>query len=77
MRVTVYAVLKDYFDSSFIVEEKLSSVEELKNKLEQIKPQSAAVLKACRFAVNDEFVNLDFKIKEDDSISILPPASGG
>ena len=77
MRVTVYAVLKDYFDSSFNVNENISSVEELKNKLEQIKPQSAAVLNASRFAVNDEFVNLDFKIKEDDSISILPPASGG
>ena len=77
MRVTVYAVLKDYFDTSFNLEETFSSVEELKNKLEQIKPQCAAVLKACRFAVNDEFVNLDFKIKEDDSISILPPASGG
>jgi molybdopterin synthase sulfur carrier subunit len=77
MKVTVYAALKDYFDPSFNLDEKISSVEELKNKLEQIKPQSAAVLKACRFAVNDEFVNLDFKIKEDDSISILPPASGG
>jgi len=77
MRVTVYAILKDYFDSSFNLEENISSVEELKNKLAQIKPQSAAVLNACRFAVNDEFVNLDFKIKEDDSISILPPASGG
>ena len=77
MKVTVYAVLKDYFDSSFTVEEKLSSVNDLKNKLEQIKPQSAPVLGACRFAVNDEFVNLDYKIKEDDNISILPPASGG
>ncbi len=77
MKVTVYAVLKDYFDSSFNLNEQFSSVEELKDRLEQIKPQSAAVLKACRFAVNDEFVNLDFKIKEDDNISILPPASGG
>ena len=77
MRVTVYAVLKYYFDASFNLEEKFSSVEELKNKLEQIQPQSATVLNACRFAVNDEFVNLDFKINEDDSISILPPASGG
>ena len=77
MKVTVYAVLKDFFDHSFTLNERLSSVEELKNRLEQIKPQSAAVLKACRFAVNNEFVNLDFKIKEDDSISILPPASGG
>jgi len=77
MRVTVYSVLKDHFDSSFNLDEQFSSVEELKNRLEQIKPQSAAILNACRFAVNDEFVKLDFKIKEDDTISILPPASGG
>lgn len=77
MKVTVYAVLKDYFDPSFQLDEKLTSIEALKNKLEQIKPQAAAVLNASRFAVNDEFVNLDFKIKEDDSISVLPPSSGG
>lgn len=77
MRVTVYAVLKDYFDPSFDVKENISSVEELKVKLERLKPQADSVLNACRFAVNDEFVNLDFKIKEDDNISILPPASGG
>jgi molybdopterin converting factor small subunit len=77
MKVTVYAILKDYFDSSFDVKEKFASVEDLKRKLEEIKPQAAPVLNACRFAVNDEFVNLDFKIKEDDNISILPPASGG
>lgn len=77
MQITVYAVLKDYFEPSFSISENFCSVEDLKKRLEQIKPQSAAVLKACRFAVNDEFVNLDFKIKEDDSISILPPASGG
>lgn len=77
MKVTVYAVLKDYFDPSFTVEDKPSSIKELKLKLEQIKPQAATVLNASRFAVNDEFVNMDFKIKEDDDIAILPPASGG
>jgi sulfur-carrier protein len=76
MKVTVYAVLKDYFEQSFDID-KVSSVQELKKKLEDIKPSAAPVLNACRFAVNDEFVDLDFKIKEDDSISILPPASGG
>ena len=76
MKVTVYAVLKDYFEQSFDID-KVFSVQELKKKLEEIKPSAAPVLNACRFAVNDEFVNLDFKIKEDDSISILPPASGG
>jgi molybdopterin converting factor small subunit len=77
MKVTVYAVLKDYFDPSFDIEENISSIEELKRKLEEVRPSAAPVLQACRFAVNDEFVNLDFKIKEDDNISILPPASGG
>jgi molybdopterin converting factor small subunit len=77
MKVTVYAVLKDYFEPNFQIKEKLSSVEDLKKKLEEIKPSAAPVLNACRFAVNDEFVNLYFKIKEDDEISILPPASGG
>jgi len=76
MKVTVYAVLKDYFEPNFDID-KVSSVQELKQKLEEIKPSAAVVLNACRFAVNDEFVNLDFKIKEDDNISILPPASGG
>jgi sulfur-carrier protein len=77
MKVTVYAILKDYFDSSFSINEKLVSVAELKDKLVQKTPQAAPLLDACRFAVNDEFVDLDFKIKKDDSISILPPASGG
>ena len=77
MKVTVYAVLKDYFDPSFDIEENFLSIEELKKKLEEIKPSAVPVLNACRFAVNDEFVNLDFKIKEDDSISILLPSSGG
>jgi molybdopterin converting factor small subunit len=77
MKVTVYAILKDYFESSFDVKENFSSVEDLKRKLGEIKPQAVPVLNACRFAVNNEFVNLDFKIKEDDNISILPPASGG
>jgi molybdopterin synthase sulfur carrier subunit len=77
MRIRVYAILKEHFDSSFDLGGNLSSVEQLKNKLEEIKPQATSILNACRFAVNDEFVNLDFKIKDDDDISILPPASGG
>ncbi len=77
MRVTVYAVLKDYFNSSFTIEENLASVGDLRDKLVKTTPNAATLLDACRFAVNDEFVNLDFKIKEDDEISILPPASGG
>ena len=76
MKVTVYAVLKDYFEQSFDID-KVSSVQELKKKLEEIKPSAAPVLSACRFAVNDEFVDLNSKIRENDTVSIIPPSSGG
>jgi molybdopterin converting factor small subunit len=77
MKVNVFAVLKDYFDPSFSVNEKLVSIKEVKNKLVQINPQSENILKVCRFAVNDELVSEDHKISDHDVISVLPPASGG
>ncbi len=77
MKVNVFAVLKDYFDAGFSLNEKFSSVNDVKNKLVQMNPRSENILKVCRFAVNDEIVNEDFKIKDNDVISVLPPASGG
>jgi molybdopterin converting factor small subunit len=77
MKVNVFAILKDYFDPSFNVNEKLVSIKEVKNKLVQINPQSENILKVCRFAVNDELVSEDHKISDHDVISVLPPASGG
>ena len=77
MKVEVYAVLKDYFEPSFSVTGAAASVSELKQQLAKKNPQAADVLKACRFAVNNEFVQEDFKLSEHDTIAVLPPASGG
>lgn len=77
MKVQVYAILKEYFDKEFEVEGSFSSVSELKRRLQQSHPAAAGTLAACRFAVNDEFIDDNFQLKEHDIISIIPPGSGG
>ena len=77
MKVEVYAVLKDYFEGSFSVAEPAASVSELKQQLLAKNPGAANILKASRFAVNNQFVQEDYKLSEHDTIAVLPPASGG
>jgi len=77
MKIEVFAVLKDFYDKHFIVEEVLKDVEGLKNYLITKNPQAARILDSCRFAVNDELVSIQYKLKADDIIAIIPPSSGG
>lgn len=77
MKVDVYAVLKDHFAAGFSVESPVESIGDLKQHLMKAKPGAASILQTCRFAVNNEFVQEDFKLKENDIIAVLPPASGG
>jgi molybdopterin converting factor small subunit len=77
MKIEVYAVLKDYFEPSFSIAAEACSVSELKQQLLEKNPQAAGVLKASRFAVNNEFVQEDYKLSAHDIIAVLPPASGG
>jgi sulfur-carrier protein len=77
MRVQVFAALKDHFDPVFEVAEEVASVEELKKVLMEARPASRSLLDSCRFVVNDTFIEDDFKFKENDSIFIIPPSSGG
>jgi molybdopterin synthase sulfur carrier subunit len=77
MKIEVFAVLKEFFDKQFQVEEALGTVNELKNYLIAQNPKAAKVLGSCRFAVNDQLVGIHYNLKSDDSISIIPPSSGG
>lgn len=77
MKVHVFAVLKDYFDKEFEVDRNIRDAAELKKFLIQAKPAAATILNNCRFAVNDEFVDLNFKLQSYDTITIIPPSSGG
>ena len=77
MKIYTYAILKDYFDKEFVVEEQFATVQELNNFLTQQNPAATAILSACRYAVKDNFVTDDFVLSKEDSIHIIPPSSGG
>lgn len=77
MTIQTFAALKDYFSNHFEVLENLNLISELKTFLIQQNPEAENILNLSRFAVNDNFVNLEFEIKNNDTICIIPPSSGG
>jgi molybdopterin synthase sulfur carrier subunit len=77
MKVQVFAALKDYFDKEFEVDANIASITELRDSLIHFKPETGTILNNCRFAVDDEFVDMNFKLKSHDTIVIIPPSSGG
>lgn len=76
MKIQVFAALKDYFEKEFIVES-FDNISALKEYLIAENERSEKILNLCRFAVNNEFVDLNYTIKPNDTISIIPPSSGG
>ena len=77
MKVFTYAILKDYFDKEFVVDEQLSTIKELNDFLIKTNPDANTILSACRYAVKDSFVEEHFALHTDDTIHIMPPSSGG
>ena len=77
MKIEVYAVLKDYFEKEFTLQRSLHDINDLRSFLIDKNPKAAAVLTTSRFAVDNEFVDNNYILKENDHISIMPPSSGG
>ena len=77
MKIHVYAGLKDYFQPEFEVEGVARNTDELKVLLLAINDKAEKMLSSCRFAVEEGFIDNQFKLKENDTIVIIPPASGG
>ena len=77
MTVQVFAMLKDHFDNEFEVSSEIRTTDQLKSYLAAYRPSSAHILDNCRFAVNEEFVDMNYKLNANDIITIIPPSSGG
>ena len=77
MKIAVYAILKDFFDKEFTLDQTFSSIDDLKSFLINKNPNAARILSISRFAVDNEFVDNDYSLKANDNISIMPPSSGG
>ena len=78
VKINLYAGLKDYFGQSQSLEISPDvTLGDLLAELIRKNSEATALLSRCRFAVNQEFVNESWKIKDGDIIDILPPSSGG
>ncbi len=77
MKIHVYAKLKDYFDPEFELEEAIGNTDELQAVLVKINGSASELLSSCRFAVEEGFIDKDFKLKAHDTVVIIPPSSGG
>jgi len=77
MKIHVYAGLKDYFQPEFEVEGRVQNTGELIERLLIINDKAGEMLSSCRFAVQEGFIDKDFKLSGHEIIVIIPPSSGG
>ncbi|GGA87712.1 MoaD/ThiS family protein [Puia dinghuensis] len=78
MKIHVYARLKDYFQPEFeVAGEHVRNTDELKALLLTLNDKAGEILSSCRFAVEEGFIDNEFKLNEYDTVVIIPPSSGG
>ncbi len=78
VEVQLFAALTDYFDRKVSLEiTEGSTVTMLIEALEEENPEAKGLLKDCRFAVDEQFVDLNYALSHGEKIFILPPSSGG
>ncbi|WP_319227531.1 MoaD/ThiS family protein [Draconibacterium orientale] len=77
-KIVCFAGLKKFFgDETNIEVASEESYANLLEKLGDINPEAKEVLTSCRIAVNEEFVPLDETIKNQTTLFLIPPSSGG
>lgn len=77
MRIQVFAILKDFFKKEFEFKTSVHTIADLRVALAIINPEATAVLKLCRFAVQDEMVTDQYPLTGNEHILVIPPSSGG
>jgi len=77
MKIQVFAVLKEHFDKEFELAGNITTVAALQLHLTQLNTEATGILKLCRFAVDNEFVDQNYTLSDNDTICIFPPSSGG
>ena len=74
----LFAAWTDHFGRNVAVEldgdQKVAAVV---HALEKQNPKAVGLLKDCRFAVNENFVDLNYELSDGEKIFIIPPSSGG
>ena len=77
VKVKYFSIVKERIGKN---EENLSfsgSVKEFREFLKKRYPELGDVWDSVRFAVNEEYVDEDFKLSDNDNVAVIPPVSGG
>jgi hypothetical protein len=77
MTIHVYAGLKDYFSPEFELPDDVYDIDALRACMLAINDQAGNLLAACRFAVEDGFIDNTYKFKAHETVIVVPPSSGG
>lgn len=78
VRIRVFAVLKDYFQSEFELDLPEGALtRDVLEKLVELNPRGEEALECCRLAVGEDLVDAGHPLTEGDQVSLLPPSSGG
>ncbi|HLI93799.1 MAG TPA: hypothetical protein VKU83_09325 [Puia sp.] len=77
MKIHVYAGLKEYFLPEFELADEVGNIDQLKACLLAINERAAMLLAACRFAVEEGFIDNNYKFKSHETVIVVPPSSGG
>lgn len=52
-------------------------IDQLRASMLAINDQAGKLLAACRFAVQDGFIDNTYKFKAHETVIVVPPSSGG
>lgn len=78
VEVQLFAALADHFGRQMTVETAdTPKVAAVIDALEKQNPKAVGLLRDCRFAVNENFVDLNYELNDGEKIFIIPPSSGG
>lgn len=78
MTILLFAVLKEYFPKTIhILDGQVKNISDLKQHLTELNADASKVLNACRFAVDNKFVDESFIFNPGHTIAVIPPSSGG
>lgn len=79
VRVRLFAGLRDIVGQREVTVDLAegATVSDLRSRLEQLFPQLTSFMPALAYAVNEEFRSLDYRLREEDEVALIPPISGG
>lgn len=78
VEIQTFGKLKDYFDDSFELEiPEESTVQETVEALKKIHTEAGDLLNHCRYALDEEIVDAQFRLHAGAVVCLFPPSSGG